>query len=610
MNAYDLIGAGLSFEAVLSALSPRDRKALEASWDFWARPGQLWRPGPEFITDFEAGRGWGKDRAIAETIAGPLVAGDPERWGGHAIIVGPDPTQVKRDCLFGPSGLFPAAERTSKAGLGPAIIERNLIDRWLRFEAPRGGGTGLTVYWASSYDPKSVHGANVGLVWWDEFGVSYHDRRDDQGNNAWEALLPAVRAGPDPKIVITQTPSRRPEVRALQRNAERPPCPKCQAMHRAWRGEEGREPWRLPPSPQHKLHPLLDTRTTEPIRTCPKCHVRVVAEVRCVYGATTDNPAIATVARERAAAALATGQAWARLRFAPRGEVDSAAEGALIREDQLQRVAVAERASPQGRQIADRWMVALAELEGVAEVVVAVDPASTASGTSDETGIAVVASRRYGHLADLQAVALEDASVSADDVLDAGGGAPSAVWAPRAFWTAVVWGATRIVVEVNQGGDEVVSALREYVRRPLDQAAALRELRARVPELAGVSEARLGTLVNRLAASSRGIKVETIHRRASKATRFEWYGATASLGRQAVASLWWLGAGHWQQALGQATSFEPTTAGRRTSALKDRWDAVVSGAEVVLGVRETHRGEIEEPQARGWLGLVGASALR
>ena len=622
MNLYDLLADDLDPQTVLAAMSPRDRRALSASWDFWARPGQQWAPGPEFITDFEAGRGWGKDFAISNTIAGPTIAGDPERWGGYAIIVGPDPTQVKRDCLFGPSGIFPAAERAARAGLGPGIVERNLIDRWLRFEAPKGGGGGgLTVYWASSYDPKSVHGANVGLVWWDEYGVSYHDRRDDQGNNAWEALLPAVRAGPDPKVIITQTPSRRPEVRALQRDAERPPCPTCRTAMLAalpgggpWRGEEGREPWRLPRCDQRRLHPLLDTRTTEPVRTCPRCGGAVAARVRCVYGATTDNPAIAGVARERAAEALATGQAWARLRFAPRGEVDSTAEGALVREEHVRRLAAPERHAPPGRQVPDRWADALADLGGrVAEVVVFVDPAVTAGVTSDETGVVVACSRRAGGVGagDLQAVGLEDASVGPGDVLAAGGGAPSAVWAPRAYWAAVLWGAARIVVETNQGGEEVTAALTGLVRRPPDAEQVLRELRARVPEIATVSDARLGVLVNRLVASARGIAVETVRRRAGKPGRFEWYGQSASTGGQALADAWWLGTGHWQVVLGQLTGFEPSPSGGLTADKKDRADALIAAAQVLLGVRETHRGAVEDPRAgAGWMGRASAAALR
>ena len=627
-SLYDLLDAGVPDVAIdawlaghdsadmcgLPRLSPRERRTIADSWWFWARPGQAWTPGPEFITDHEAGRGWGKNFGISQEVAGPTIAGDPERWGGHAIIVGPDPTQVKRDCLFGPSGIFAAAERASRSGNGPGIVDRNLVDRWLRFEAPRGGGgAGLTVYWASSYDPKSVHGANVGLVWWDEFGVSYHDRQDEQGNNAWRALLPAVRAGPDPKVIITQTPSRRPEVRALQRDAERPECKSCraadlEALGGRWLGEVGKEPWRLPRSPQRRLHPLLDTRTTEPLRECPRCKGAVTARVRCVFGATTDNPAIAAVAREAAAAELATGSAPARLRFAPRGEVDSTAEGALLREEDVARVPVEARDGRPGGQVPDRWAAALDDL-GVApgEVVVVVDPAVTSSDGSDETGVVAAGTRRV--VVDgrdvTQCVGLQDASASPAEVA-AAGGPPSGVWAPRAHLLAVLWGAPRIVVEVNQGGDEVLHTLRELTRRRITEAEAMTLLRAHFADLAGVSDARLGLLARRVSASSAGIRVEALRRRAPKAPRFEWAGDLAARGGLALAGASWLGgATHWSHALGQGTGYEPPREGdaSRRRDRKDRWDAVVSAAQVLLGARETHRGEVEgDARPESWLG--------
>lgn len=618
LGLYDLLAAGVPDDDVaawlggaevggLPRLSTPEARVLAGSWWFWARPGQFWTPGPEFITDYQAGRGWGKDFALSETICEAAL--DPERWGGHAIVVGPDPTQVKRDCLFGPSGIFAAADRRARAGTGPSIADRNLVDRWLKFDAPRGGGgAGLTVYWAASSDPKSVHGANVGLVWWDEFGVSYHRKLDEQGNNAWQALRPAVRAGPDPKIIITQTPSRAPEVRALQRDAERPECPPCRAAwvaeHGVFRGEPGTEPWRLPRSPQRRLHPLLNTRTTEPVRTCPACSATVIAEVRSVLGDTRDNPNIAGRARQDATNALATGQSWAFLRFAPRGEVDGVGEGMLVRDEQVERLPYEapswERLST---QVPDRWTLAL-RAAGVApsDVVVFVDPAVTSTGSSDESG--VVASglaEGAGQEGRDRSVGLQDWSVRPDEVE----GAPSAVWAPRAWRLAVLWGASRIVVEVNQGGDEVLSAVRDLVARPLSEAQALALLREEFP---GASDARLGLLARRVAASSRGLAVESVRRLAPKPARVEWYGRTAALGQQAVLCCDWLGgARHWQTPLAQLAGYEPPREGAPASAKrgrKDRGDALVAGAQVNLGVRETARGEVEQAGG-GWLGKVG-----
>lgn len=78
-------------------------------------------------------------------------------------------------------------------------------------------------------------------------------------------------------------------------------------------------------------------------------------------------------------------------------------------------------------------------------IVVAVDPAVTATEESDEHGVIVA-----GMTADGRGVVLEDASLR---------GTP-AEWARRAVSLSRSWGADGVVVEVNQGGDMVAHTLR------------------------------------------------------------------------------------------------------------------------------------------------------
>ena len=182
--------------AGLPRLSSAEQATVAASWDFWARPGQLWKPSAEFITDHQAGRGFGNSRCGSESISD--ASKDPERWGGAAYVGGVEPLHVLNYCLQAKeSGLFAVIERRERAGLGPGLRRVNLNNRVMEFEAPRGGGGGgLTVYWGASSDPKSVRGPNYGLAWLDEFGVMYHRKTDEQGTNMWDALIPAMRAGP------------------------------------------------------------------------------------------------------------------------------------------------------------------------------------------------------------------------------------------------------------------------------------------------------------------------------------------------------------------------------------------------------------------------------
>jgi len=641
LSLYDILDAGHPVDRIIAwargeavaglpRLSLAEAAVLVDSWEWNARPGQIWTPGPEFITSHEAGRGWGKDRSITEYLC--IAARDPERWGGEALIVGVTPTQVKRDCLMGDgkSGLFPAAKRAEKAGLGPGIRSQNWNDRTLHFEAASGGGGGgLVVHWAASSDPKSVHGMSIGLAWCDEFGVWYHDKLDEQGNNTWNAMQPAVRQLPDPKIIITMTPSRHREVKALQADAERPECRVCQAAFLArqpdgrWRGERGKEPWRLPRSEQVRVHPRLNTRTTVPERACPVCGSSVLARVRTVFGDTRDNPALAAVARRTAGAELAAGLASSYLRFAPRGEVDSGGAGSLVQDEHIERIDF-EAPDDAGRQgpVVDRWALALRHL-GAEEVIVQVDPAVTATESSDETGVVAACQRAPGAgrvrrgvdgapdvpLSDLpQVVGLEDWSVRAGEVEE---GAPSAVWAPRAYRLACLWGASRIVVETNQGGEEVLSAVTDLVRAGLTEARAREWLSEVYPN---VAPGRLGVLVRRVVASSRAVRVDAgVHRQASKAARFEWYGRTASVGRQAMLCADWLrdGPQHWQATLGQLTGYEPPRQdARRERPRKDRADVLVGAAQVLLGVRDTEVTDAADHAGDGWMSGVAAGRMR
>ncbi|WP_343080107.1 DNA-packaging protein [Ostreiculturibacter nitratireducens] len=97
-------------------------------------------------------------------------------------------------------------------------------------------------------------------------------------------------------------------------------------------------------------------------------------------------------------------------------------------------------------------------------IVVAVDPAVTGHGSSDECGIVVVGAVTQGPPQDWRAYVLEDASVTA---------ASPTEWARAALAAMERHGAERLVAEVNQGGDLV-----ETVIRQVDALVPFRGLRA------------------------------------------------------------------------------------------------------------------------------------
>jgi hypothetical protein len=56
---------------ILASLSPRERSALEYTWEFWARPKQLEPPGDWRVWMLCAGRGFGKALAVDTPIPMP-----------------------------------------------------------------------------------------------------------------------------------------------------------------------------------------------------------------------------------------------------------------------------------------------------------------------------------------------------------------------------------------------------------------------------------------------------------------------------------------------------------------------------------------------------------
>jgi len=88
----------------------------------------------------------------------------------------------------------------------------------------------------------------------------------------------------------------------------------------------------------------------------------------------------------------------------------------------------------------------LDNLPDLVEIVVAVDPATTHTKTSDSTGVAVMARDAAGHAYVLDAFALK---LSPSD------------WARKVVQTVADWDADTIVIEDNQGGEMVETLIRQ-----------------------------------------------------------------------------------------------------------------------------------------------------
>jgi len=90
--------------------------------------------------------------------------------------------------------------------------------------------------------------------------------------------------------------------------------------------------------------------------------------------------------------------------------------------------------------------------DGMDRIVVAIDPPMSRHAGSDACGIVVAGARTRGPVQDWRAWVLEDASLR---------GASPAQWAEAAVAAMERWGASRLVAEVNQGGNLVEEVIRQ-----------------------------------------------------------------------------------------------------------------------------------------------------
>ena len=182
----------LKRRALLASLSDAQLASLPKLWAFWARPNQL-APQESWRTWLiMGGRGSGKTRSAAEWVREQM---ETERCARMALI-GATHQDVRDVMVEGQSGLLAIAARGTRPTYEAS--RRRLV--W-----PNGGLAQLF----SAQEPDSLRGPQFDGAWGDEFA-------------AWAApeavldtLLPALRLGRDPRLVLSTTPRPTAAVKAL-----------------------------------------------------------------------------------------------------------------------------------------------------------------------------------------------------------------------------------------------------------------------------------------------------------------------------------------------------------------------------------------------------------
>lgn len=174
-------------EALDEPLSP-----LLGFWPFWARRAQRPPPGRWRTWLLMGGRGAGKTRAASEWVREMVETGAATQ----VALIGPTFADVRDVMVEGPSGLIAIAT----PGYEPAYqaSRRRLV--W---------PDGAAALMFSAEDPDSLRGPEFDLAWGDELAAWARP------GATLDILRPALRAGIDPRIVLSTTPRPVPALRQL-----------------------------------------------------------------------------------------------------------------------------------------------------------------------------------------------------------------------------------------------------------------------------------------------------------------------------------------------------------------------------------------------------------
>jgi len=158
-----------------------------------ARPEQLPPPGDWTAWLILSGRGWGKTRTGAEWLAEWMEATPDSEWA----IIAPKLADARTVCVEGKVGLLRVLSPGVLAGYNKNTYEVTLTN-------------GAKAFLYGAEEPRvGVRGRNLSGAWCDELAAWRYREVWDEG------LMPALRVGERPRVVVTTTPKPVPLIREL-----------------------------------------------------------------------------------------------------------------------------------------------------------------------------------------------------------------------------------------------------------------------------------------------------------------------------------------------------------------------------------------------------------
>ena len=187
---------------LLSGLPVHKQAAATARavWLQKARPSQIPPPGDWFAFVALAGRGWGKTQVGAAEAVWHASWND----GARVAAIGPTAGDLRRTLFEGTSGLLSAAPPECLEGGSVATAYNRSL-----FELKFANGSLITGF--SAAEPDRLRGSNNSFAWADEVAGWEPARMQE----TWDMLALSLRAGRQPRVIVTTTPKPTPLLRNL-----------------------------------------------------------------------------------------------------------------------------------------------------------------------------------------------------------------------------------------------------------------------------------------------------------------------------------------------------------------------------------------------------------
>lgn len=160
-------------------------ETVNRDWRRLARPKQLPPPDEEawLIWMLMAGRGFGKTWTGANWILEQALKHPDSEWA----IIAPTFRDVRKTCIEESSGVL-------------HHLQPGELVSYRRNELQIQLSNGATIYGYSADQPERIRGANLWGAWCEELGSWRYEE-------TWhEGLIPALRKGEKPRVVVTTTP--------------------------------------------------------------------------------------------------------------------------------------------------------------------------------------------------------------------------------------------------------------------------------------------------------------------------------------------------------------------------------------------------------------------